>query len=514
MNTNLFTLLIFTLSLTIHAQTRDLVNFIEIIPEEHTQIATGSPAQVLINNSQDYVLDLAGATGLQKNNSLPHISSASALIHIKNGQVQSPQINVYVPPRDYSICGSIVYRVENFKEQSFVQVRSACNEVFIDRFILKHATSSRSPSPQQKIHLSGTNILHPKVLKYGDEAYALLVRTPEVKASGEVNRGGLGNDTLILAHLDFENETYDTVAFFRLPAQPYQNFKTFFGEAKINEAFSKIYLNTSDTLFTFSINTVLPEVKALATDQYFSLDDRRFFIVNERSEDLAYYKNILRLDYRFNEGNLSFDTTILDLPTHQFSTANNLSIFGLNSTNILISETRYLENRELHLGTSLLDSLGNFLWHKQFVPDYSGLIIQHAYNVNDTLILSGFYKPGRFVINTQTLVKGYYPFGYRRTVSFRLLADGTNLDAEKLSAKEGLEVFPNPFSVDFKIAEEGATKYQLINTNGLLVKEEQLNPDIGIYRVYLPQLDFGMYILRLYKDDGEILEKKIFKTTY
>ncbi len=105
-------------------------------------------------------------------------------------------------------------------------------------------------------------------------------------------------------------------------------------------------------------------------------------------------------------------------------------------------------------------------------------------------------------------------FGYRKAVSLRVLADGTNIDAEALSKSEKVVVCLNPFYVDFYIAEERVNKYQIVNFNGDLVAEESLNPTTGIYRVYLPQLDFGMYILRLYKVDGKILEKKIFKMTY
>jgi len=498
-------------SLLVQAQTRDLSNFIEIIPEQHTRIVTGRPAQVFVKNSQDYVIDIAGATGYWKNMAEPHISPASALVHIKNGRVQSPQLKVNISPREYYTCVTNVYQVESFKEESFIQVRSACSEAFIDRFFLKHASSSFIPTPQQKIHLIGTNILHQKILKYGEEAYALIVETPEVKANGAVNRGGLGSDSVVLAHLDFENETYDTVAFFRLPAQPYQNINSFFGKAKINADFSKIYLNAYDTLFTLSFDTQSTEVKLLSNDQYFNLEDRQYFINHEYSADSAFYKNILKVDYRFNEGNPTFDTSVVDLPQGKFSTDNYLSIFRLNSTKILISETRYLEDRELHLGITLADELGNILWEKQFVPDYTGLILYYAQNVNDTIILSGAYKPGRFGINRQTNVQDYFATGFRRTVSFRVLADGTNLDAEKLSIEPELEVFPNPFYVDFKIVEEGATKYELINTKGIIVNEGQLNPDIGIYRIYEPQLEFGMYILRVFKLNGEMVQKKLFK---
>jgi len=324
MTKELITLILILCHLLLGAQTRSLKNFIEIDHEEHTRIVTSGPNQVFVENAQNIVIELSGATGLRKNNSEPHISSASALVHIKNGKAQIPQIRIYSWPRDYYRCINRVFTIESYTEESFVQIRSACNEVYFDRFFLKHATSSPFVSPQQKIYLSETNILHQQILKYGDEAYALLVETPEVKASGEVNEGGLGSDTVLLARLDFDKETFDTLAFFHLPAQPYQNINSFFGEAKINEDFSKIYLKTNDTLYTFNLGNLNPEIKEIKPNQSFGLEDRSFFKYLGYNSDSTYYKNVYQVNYRFNNGSPLYDSTLINLPVEKFSAENSL----------------------------------------------------------------------------------------------------------------------------------------------------------------------------------------------
>tara|TARA_R110002050_G_scaffold94194_1_gene196190 strand:+ start:580 stop:2163 length:1584 start_codon:yes stop_codon:yes gene_type:complete len=501
-----------------HGQVKRLSNFTEIIPEEHTRIVTSSPGKVFAYNAQEYVVFLSGATGYWKNNSEPHISSANALVHIKNGEVQSPQIKVFNPPRDFYTCLDLVFNPESYKERSFIQIRSACNEVKFDRFFLKHASNAFQASPQQSIHLAGKNVLHSSILKHGDEAYVLLVETPEIKPTGEVNRGGLGSDTLSLVRLDFARQTFDTISTFLLPARPFQDHKDFFGQVKINNDFTKVYLkpNIYDSLFTFSMGNISPEIKPFSYTYFATLDDYNFFSSPTYSQDSTFYESYDLISYQFRDGLVLKDSTVLKLPNRRIPAWHytSINLLGKNQDTVLYSKTGLRDGEYTHEGMILADLEGNIIWEKQLTPYYIGLNINSAQYINDTILISGHYRPGRFVKDRETGDLRYITYGSRRSVCLRILADGTNLDAEALSKSEEVVVYPNPFYVDFKIAEEGVNKYQILDFNGNLVAEEILNPTTGIYRVYLPELDFGMYFLRLYKDDGDILEKKIFKMTY
>ncbi len=83
----------------------------------------------------------------------------------------------------------------------------------------------------------------------------------------------------------------------------------------------------------------------------------------------------------------------------------------------------------------------------------------------------------------------------------------------KLQSSQELKVYPNPvtdyFYFDYSTSFTTNIKLQVYNTLGKVVISKELNDKQGVEKVYVTDLEKGLYFCSLIVDDNRVLTKKI-----
>lgn len=438
----------------------------------------------------------------------------------KDDQFLVPLIKGRAPARDYPYL-AISQKPQLFAGNTFVEGVSVSGGFYLHFFNFDQNTSSTFPPNTSTF--GGLVSLSYQIQAESDGNFFVLCAPVDGLSEDSLQRyntNGIDNDSLYLLKTNYSKASFDTVAIYRHPSEIDAWFNNYFGAFRFNPDDSSMMFVRKDSLFIYNGKDLWPE-KSVAVPTWIDIKDiddlekENYFVTEVMATSQFGIPQKAKIKHwTFKNNSFQQDSFLVDLPHQEFwpkgegfySQGINTYMNRLNADKMefMLEFKRVIE---IDLERSVLQSLicridtaGNLIWSRRMFGEHFPAVISSYEEFGDSIILGGSYYP----------TPNYYRSVYYTKPFFRILDGEGNLLNQKKNKLSG--IYPNPFSVDFIIEANGVEEVSVIDLRGSVIYKKEVPAFLAQHQVYYPDLDEGIYIIRMRFEDGSFLQQRILKT--
>ncbi|WP_421754076.1 T9SS type A sorting domain-containing protein [Croceimicrobium sp.] len=465
----------------------------------------------IFRTANDFVFEVYGSNG-DVYKTQPHVYPIEGSGHVRGGKLQGELVLKHTD--SYRGYPSIRLSSNYVKYAPNLLIEQITGSGFLGIVFFNPETGLQNEFPQD-LYAKSLVALSQTPYVVDQKIYVLAGDCDVYSPSGNYRDYNiLDRDSLYLMRFDFGKADFVKEHSFNLKGLTGKEFQRCMGEFDFDPQLGKLRFQQADTLFLFEVGRPNPtqvykppfyrnrHLKNLADTNYFvgrslfSADHNTSYgeYLMRTSFDSNYQESRDSLAYYYPSPNLRSDSL-------QYK----YDVIGITEERVYLSRQKafYDEVGTFYDNTLICTNWqGEKLWSRDMLSrDYRGHL-EEVFELNDTLFVLGRikfpspYKPEYFIGPSISFIR-------------RLTKDGKLIDWQQVDPD--IQVYPNPFQVDFFIELDGLRSIQLFNQTGLLIHEEKVLPGDYKYQCFWPDLDIGLYVLRLEDKDGNHFQRKLLK---
>lgn len=455
---------------------------------------------------------------------LPHTHPLAATGRYFVDSFSFPLIQRQAPPRDYPYI-RISQNPQVFQGSSWISLVTHTFGSRLHIFNFYQNSSSFFPEPYAYNHLPALS-QNLNIDQAGGVSFlATSVDGLSTDTNRTYNENGMDNDSLFLLAPNYAKRDFDTLRIIRQPVEVDAPFTNYLGPFDYNPDTEQLRYFRRNALLIYERNSIWPDT-IIACPSLIKLSDLKqmerdnYQFIRFLQDSAGAPAAIRLLHWRFRNKAFEVDSFEIALPTAEFWPEEedpdypwqlhwNPYIDSVDQ-DMIIMAYRLVMYDTIGLSTSYhmikLNRVGELIWTQRFSGAEFPASIETMEEVNDTLIFGGSYFP-HYPFNTR--VSHRWPYFRRLDPQGRILEKNT-----QVLSQDHLEIYPNPFRVDFHLEALGLQEIELLDQSGRLIRRQSISESEAFQHIYWPDLETGTYYLRLHYLDGRQICRRLMKLPF